>query len=66
MALNRTPLADVEDDDTFWYGTPQQLAERMQACRDLGFDTFIAEIPAPYDPETLERWIGEVRPMLES
>jgi hypothetical protein len=23
-------------------------------------------MPAPYDVETLERWIGEVKPMLES
>jgi F420-dependent oxidoreductase-like protein len=64
MAHNRTPMAAVENDDTFWVGTPQQVAERMQACLDLGFRTFIAELPAPYDPETLERWIGEVRPML--
>jgi hypothetical protein len=65
MAHNRTPLADVEDDDTFWYGTPEQIADRMRACREIGFHTFIAEIPAPHDPETLERWIGEVKPMVE-
>jgi alkanesulfonate monooxygenase SsuD/methylene tetrahydromethanopterin reductase-like flavin-dependent oxidoreductase (luciferase family) len=66
MAHNRTPMADVIDDDTFWVGTPQQLAEQMHARREIGFDTFIAEMPAPYDVETLERWIGEVKPMLES
>jgi len=65
MAHNRTPLGDVESDATFWYGTPEQLAERMVAYRDLGFHTFIGELPAPFDPETIERWIGEVRAMVE-
>jgi alkanesulfonate monooxygenase SsuD/methylene tetrahydromethanopterin reductase-like flavin-dependent oxidoreductase (luciferase family) len=65
MAHNRTPMADVVDDDTFWVGTPQQVAEEMRARREIGFDTFIAEIAAPYDVETLERWIGEVKPMVE-
>jgi alkanesulfonate monooxygenase SsuD/methylene tetrahydromethanopterin reductase-like flavin-dependent oxidoreductase (luciferase family) len=66
MAHNRTPMADVLDDATFWVGTPDQIAERMRACRELGFDTFIAEVAAPYDTETLERWIGEVKPMVEA
>ena len=30
MEHNKTPLADVEDDDTFWNGTPQQLADRLR------------------------------------
>jgi alkanesulfonate monooxygenase SsuD/methylene tetrahydromethanopterin reductase-like flavin-dependent oxidoreductase (luciferase family) len=66
MAHNRTPMSDVEDDDTFWVGTPQQVAEQMRARREIGFHTFIAEMAAPYDVETLERWIGEVKPMVES
>jgi alkanesulfonate monooxygenase SsuD/methylene tetrahydromethanopterin reductase-like flavin-dependent oxidoreductase (luciferase family) len=66
MAHNRTPMADVADDDTFWVGTPQQVAEQMRARREIGFHTFIAEMAAPYDAETLERWIGEVKPMVES
>ena len=37
----------------------------MIARRDDRLPTFIAEMPAPYDPETLERWIGEVKPMVE-
>ncbi len=66
MEHNRTPMADVADDDTFWVGTPRQLAERMIACRDIGFSTFLAEMAAPYDDETLERWIGEVKPMVDA
>ncbi|MFL5754804.1 MAG: LLM class flavin-dependent oxidoreductase [Chloroflexota bacterium] len=66
MANNRTPMSDVEDDDTFWVGTPDQVAEEMRARKELGFDTFIAELAAPYDDETIERWIGEVRPMVDA
>ncbi len=65
MAHNRTPMSDVEDDDTFWVGTPEQVAGEMRARSELGFHTFIAEMAAPYDVETLERWIGEVKPMVE-
>jgi alkanesulfonate monooxygenase SsuD/methylene tetrahydromethanopterin reductase-like flavin-dependent oxidoreductase (luciferase family) len=65
MEHNRTPMADVENDDTFWVGTPEQVAERMIALREIGFSTFLAELAAPYDDETLERWIGEVKPMVE-
>ncbi len=65
MEHNRTPMADVEDDDTFWVGTPEQLAEKMIARRALGYGTFIGEFAAPYDDETLERWIGEVKPMVD-
>ena len=66
MAHNRTPMADVADDETFWVGTPDQLAETMIACRDIGFSTFLAELAAPYDDETLQRWIGEVKPMVDA
>lgn len=66
MAHNRTPMADVERDDTFWVGTPELVAERMIERRQLGFTTFLAEMAAPYDDETLERWIGEVRPMVDA
>jgi alkanesulfonate monooxygenase SsuD/methylene tetrahydromethanopterin reductase-like flavin-dependent oxidoreductase (luciferase family) len=66
MARNSTPMSDVEDNDTFWVGTPEQVAERMIERRELGFHTFLAEMAAPYDDETLERWIGEVKPMVEA
>jgi alkanesulfonate monooxygenase SsuD/methylene tetrahydromethanopterin reductase-like flavin-dependent oxidoreductase (luciferase family) len=64
MAHNRTPLADVADDDTFWNGTPEQLADRLRPYVELGFRTVISEQPAPYDIETFERFIGEVVPLL--
>jgi alkanesulfonate monooxygenase SsuD/methylene tetrahydromethanopterin reductase-like flavin-dependent oxidoreductase (luciferase family) len=65
MEHNRTPLSEVEDDDTFWNGTPEQMAEKLRPYVDLGFRTVISEQPAPYDMETFERFIGEVKPLIE-
>ncbi len=65
MEDNRTPLAEVADDDTFWNGTPEQIAERLAPYVELGFTTAISEMPAPYDDESLERLIGQVKPLVE-
>ena len=66
LAHNRTPLADVADDDTFWNGTAEQIADRLRPYVELGFKTVISEHPAPYDVETLERFIGEVKPLIDA
>lgn len=66
MNTNNWPISEAEQDDSFWIGTPEQIAEMMIARRALGFHTFIAEMAAPFDDETLERWIGEVRPMVDA
>jgi alkanesulfonate monooxygenase SsuD/methylene tetrahydromethanopterin reductase-like flavin-dependent oxidoreductase (luciferase family) len=58
--------ADVATDGTFWTGTPERIAETMLAYRRVGFHTFLVEHPAPYDEETLERLMTEVRPMVEA
>jgi alkanesulfonate monooxygenase SsuD/methylene tetrahydromethanopterin reductase-like flavin-dependent oxidoreductase (luciferase family) len=65
MEHNRTPLSDVADDDTFWNGTPEQLAEKLAPYVELGFRTVISEQAAPYDMETFERLIGQVGPLVE-
>jgi len=65
MAHNRTPAEDIADDDTFWEGSPEELAERLLPYVELGFTTIISEHPAPFDVETLERFIGEVKPLVE-
>jgi alkanesulfonate monooxygenase SsuD/methylene tetrahydromethanopterin reductase-like flavin-dependent oxidoreductase (luciferase family) len=64
MAHNKTPLDHVADDVTFVTGTPEQAAERIAPFLELGFHTVISEQPAPYDTETLERFIGQVKPLL--
>jgi alkanesulfonate monooxygenase SsuD/methylene tetrahydromethanopterin reductase-like flavin-dependent oxidoreductase (luciferase family) len=66
MEHNRTPLSNLENDTTFWNGTAQQLADRLRPYVELGFRTVISEQPAPYDTETLERFIGEVKPLVEA
>ena len=62
---NRTPFADVEHDTTFWVGTPEQLAEKLGPYVELGFHTIISEQPAPYDAESIDRLIGDVKPLAE-
>ena len=37
MAHNHTPMSDVEDDDTFWVGTPEQVAARDELAASVGF-----------------------------
>ena len=49
---------------TFWTGTPEQIAETMLAYRRVGFHTFIVELPAPYDVETMETLATVVKPMV--
>ena len=66
MAHNRTPLSDLEGDDTFWNGTSEEIADRLRPYVDLGFRTVISEQPAPYDVETFERFIGEVKPLVDA
>jgi alkanesulfonate monooxygenase SsuD/methylene tetrahydromethanopterin reductase-like flavin-dependent oxidoreductase (luciferase family) len=63
MAHNRAP-ADLDADELTWIGSPDEVAAAMRARTELGFRTFMAELPAPYDVETMERWIGEVVPMV--
>ena len=65
LAHNRTPLESVEGDETFWTGTAEQIAETMIGYRRIGFDTFIVEMPAPYDPETMETLATVVKPIVE-
>lgn len=65
IAHNHTPRSEVEDDDTFWEGSPEEIADRLRPYVELGFRTVISEQPAPYDPETLERFIGEVKPLID-
>ncbi len=65
MAHNKTPMANVLDDATFWVGTPEMVADRMLELTPLGFHSFLGEVAAPYDDETFVRWIEEVRPMVD-
>ena len=45
-------------------GTPEQVAEMLRPFLGIGFRHFIVGFPAPYDAESMERLITEVKPML--
>jgi F420-dependent oxidoreductase-like protein len=45
-------------------GPPESVADAIRPYRDLGFETVITRLAAPYDRETIER-IGEVVELLE-
>ena len=45
-------------------GSPAVVAEAIRPYRDLGFETVIVRMPAPYDLQTIER-IGEVDALLD-
>ena len=66
LARNRTPLDRVQGDTSFWTGTPEQIAATMTDYVRIGFETFIVELPAPYDAETMESLATVVRPMVDS
>jgi alkanesulfonate monooxygenase SsuD/methylene tetrahydromethanopterin reductase-like flavin-dependent oxidoreductase (luciferase family) len=46
-------------------GTSEQVAERLRQYAAVGFDGVIAEFPSPFDHETIERLIGEVKPLVD-
>ena len=65
LARNGLTPSDIADDDTFWTGTPEQIAERLLEYRAVGFHAFLVESPSPYDAETMESLIRDVKPMVE-
>jgi alkanesulfonate monooxygenase SsuD/methylene tetrahydromethanopterin reductase-like flavin-dependent oxidoreductase (luciferase family) len=66
MEHNRTPMSSIADDHTFWVGTADEITERLLAYKQVGFNTLLAEMPAPYDEETMETLIGVVKPAVDS
>ena len=64
LAHNGTPWSKVDDSPSFLVGSPAQIVDRLGPYIELGFRTLIAEQPAPYDVETLERFIADVKPQL--
>jgi alkanesulfonate monooxygenase SsuD/methylene tetrahydromethanopterin reductase-like flavin-dependent oxidoreductase (luciferase family) len=46
-------------------GTPEQIVEMLAPYLEIGYRHLIAGIPAPYDHESMERFVREVKPELE-
>jgi len=66
MAHNRTPREEWDGPATLWTGTVPQLVEKIRGYVEVGFSTVIVEMGAPYDIETIERLIGEVKPLVDA
>jgi alkanesulfonate monooxygenase SsuD/methylene tetrahydromethanopterin reductase-like flavin-dependent oxidoreductase (luciferase family) len=47
-------------------GTVEQVAEKLRPYLGIGFRHFSVGFPAPYDAESMERLVREVKPMLEA
>jgi alkanesulfonate monooxygenase SsuD/methylene tetrahydromethanopterin reductase-like flavin-dependent oxidoreductase (luciferase family) len=52
-------------DDPPKIGTSQEIADLLAPYVGLGFRHIFYDLTAPFDSETLERFVGEVKPMLE-
>ena len=48
------------------FGPAELVVEKWAPYLDLGFDHIYVDCPAPFDHETLERLVHEVKPALES
>ncbi|MEO8247511.1 MAG: LLM class flavin-dependent oxidoreductase [Chloroflexota bacterium] len=46
-------------------GTPEQVAEKMRPFLGIGYRHFIIGFPSPYDAESMERMMTDVKPLLE-
>ena len=64
MARN---LGGPADDNSYrmFLGPPALVAEKLLEHVAAGFDSTIVELPAPYDLETIERLVGEVKPLID-
>lgn len=64
MAHNRSGLLENNRHRMF-FGPPAYVAEKLLEHVAAGFESTIIELPAPYDAETIERLIGEVKPLVD-
>jgi alkanesulfonate monooxygenase SsuD/methylene tetrahydromethanopterin reductase-like flavin-dependent oxidoreductase (luciferase family) len=66
MVNNRCPEEDWDDSTELWLGPPTLIADELRQRREVGFHTFIGMLAAPFDEQTIDRLIGEVKPMVEA
>lgn len=66
MANNRCPQEDWDDETELWLGSPRMVADEILSRREVGFHTFIGMLAAPFDDETIDRLIDEVKPKVEA
>jgi alkanesulfonate monooxygenase SsuD/methylene tetrahydromethanopterin reductase-like flavin-dependent oxidoreductase (luciferase family) len=66
IAFNRASLAEMTEEARPLLGPPTVVAARVREYVAVGFSSLVAELPAPYDVETLERLVGEVGPLVDA
>ena len=64
MARNQTTLEE-SNRHRMLLGPPAYVAEKLLEHVAAGFESTIVELPTPYDHETIERLIGEVKPLVD-
>lgn len=64
MTRNQSDLLDSNRHRMF-FGPPAYVAEKLLEHVAAGFDSTIVELPTPYDAETIERLMGEVKPLVD-
>jgi alkanesulfonate monooxygenase SsuD/methylene tetrahydromethanopterin reductase-like flavin-dependent oxidoreductase (luciferase family) len=47
-------------------GSAEEIADKLVPYVEMGFRSIMFDAPQPYDAETIERFIGEVKPMVEA
>lgn len=47
------------------FGNPEQVADKLRPFLGIGYRHFLVGFPAPFDAESMERLVTEVRPELE-
>jgi len=63
---NKVDVKEITEPNRPMLGTPQHVATQLRAYMDAGFDTALVELPAPYDHQTIERLMLEVKPLVEA
>jgi alkanesulfonate monooxygenase SsuD/methylene tetrahydromethanopterin reductase-like flavin-dependent oxidoreductase (luciferase family) len=53
-------------DEPMLAGPSDMIVEHLAPFVELGFRTLHFDLPAPFDQETLERFVGEVKPALQA
>jgi alkanesulfonate monooxygenase SsuD/methylene tetrahydromethanopterin reductase-like flavin-dependent oxidoreductase (luciferase family) len=64
MARNHSGLRE-DNDYRHFFGPPELVAEKLLEHVEAGFDSTIVEMATPYDHETIERLVGEVKPLVD-
>jgi alkanesulfonate monooxygenase SsuD/methylene tetrahydromethanopterin reductase-like flavin-dependent oxidoreductase (luciferase family) len=63
--LERNGVTEMEGNTIPLVGAPAEVADALRPYAELGFETIIVRMPAPYDRETIDR-MAEVRELLDA